>query len=251
MSRSWCLQSLRSAVPPSIGKYFTRFVTGSHDGVIGQVHIRFYSKTKVTRAICINCKNLKLQSRSQITQIWTSDKKTAKRKVTWGFPIFRMDKPSFFRGINVVIFYLVLSSFWRRRRWDLGTVVQTLGSAIYWINYYPPDKYKGDQLCYQLRENDLSSLVPRPVRATRITRGGLKPSAIGRIFLTSLTGDVKSKIKRTTGNEAEIYLLDSVIQRLNNWGLVKSDLYTWLPLRNVRQTMRELMLEINLQFSTC
>ena len=38
-------------------------------------------------------------------------------------------------------------------------------------------------------------------------------------FPTSLTGDVKSEIKRTTGNEAEIYLLDSVIQRLNNWGL--------------------------------
>ena len=107
-----------------------------------------------------------------------------------------------------------------------------------------------DQLCYQLRDKDLSSLVPRPVRATRITRGGLEPSAIGWIFPTSLTGDVKSEIKSTTGNEAEIYLLDSVIQRLNNWGLVKSDLYTWLPPRNVRQTMRELMLEINLQFST-
>ena len=80
MSQSWCLQSLRSAVPPSIGKYFTRFVTGSHHDVIGQVHIRFYCKTKVTRAICINCKNLKLQSRSQITQIMTSDNKTTKEK---------------------------------------------------------------------------------------------------------------------------------------------------------------------------
>ena len=110
MSQSWCLQSLRSAVPPSIGKYFTRFVTGSHHGVIGQVHIRFYCKTKVTRAICINCKNLKLQSRSQITQIMTSDNKTTKRKATWGFPIFRTDKPSVFRGFNVVIFYLVLRS---------------------------------------------------------------------------------------------------------------------------------------------
>ena len=26
--------------------------------------------------------------------------KTAKRKATWGFPIFRADKPSFFRGFN-------------------------------------------------------------------------------------------------------------------------------------------------------
>ena len=81
----------------------------------------------------------------------------------------------------------------------MGTVVQTLGSAIYWINYYPPDKYKGDQLCYQLRDKDLSSLVPRLVRAARVTRGGLEPSTIGRIFPTSLTGDVKSEIKRTTG----------------------------------------------------
>ena len=26
--------------------------------------------------------------------------KTAKRKAMWGFPIFRTDKPSFFRGFN-------------------------------------------------------------------------------------------------------------------------------------------------------
>ena len=45
----------------------------------------------------------------------------------------------------------------------------------------------------------LGSLVPRPVRAIRVTRGGLEPSAIargrpGRIFPTSLTGDVTSEI---------------------------------------------------------
>ena len=34
------------------------------------------------------------------------------------------------------------------------------------------------------------SLVPRPVRAIRVTRGGLEPSAIA----TSLTGDVTSEI---------------------------------------------------------
>ena len=38
------------------------------------------------------------------------------------------------------------------------------------------------------------SLVPRPVRAIRVTRGGLEPSAIARIFPTSLTGDVISEI---------------------------------------------------------
>ena len=38
------------------------------------------------------------------------------------------------------------------------------------------------------------SLVPRPVRAIRVTRGGLEQSAIARIFPTSLTGDVTSEI---------------------------------------------------------
>ena len=40
-----------------------------------------------------------------------------------------------------------------------------------------------------------TSLVPRPVRAIRVTRGGLEPSAIDRgIFPTGLTGDVTSEI---------------------------------------------------------
>ena len=38
------------------------------------------------------------------------------------------------------------------------------------------------------------SLVPRPGRAIRVTRGGLEPSAIARIFPTSLTGDIISEI---------------------------------------------------------
>ena len=44
------------------------------------------------------------------------------------------------------------------------------------------------------------SLVPRPVRAIRVTRGGMEPSAIAlevyprRIFPTSLTGDVTPEI---------------------------------------------------------
>ena len=38
------------------------------------------------------------------------------------------------------------------------------------------------------------SLVTRPVRAIRVTRGGLEPSAIAQIFPTSLTGDVTSEI---------------------------------------------------------
>ena len=40
------------------------------------------------------------------------------------------------------------------------------------------------------------SLVPRPVRAIRVTRGGLEQSAIARIFPTSLTGDVTSEIAK-------------------------------------------------------
>ena len=39
-----------------------------------------------------------------------------------------------------------------------------------------------------------TGLIPRPVRAIRVTRGGLEPSAIARIFPTSLTGDVVSEI---------------------------------------------------------
>ena len=40
-----------------------------------------------------------------------------------------------------------------------------------------------------------TSFVPRPVRAIRVTRGGLEPSANFRqFFLTSLTGDVTSEI---------------------------------------------------------
>ena len=40
------------------------------------------------------------------------------------------------------------------------------------------------------------SLVPRPVRAIRVTRGGLEASAIVQIFPTSLTGDVISEIPK-------------------------------------------------------
>ena len=47
-----------------------------------------------------------------------------------------------------------------------------------------------------------SNLLPRPVLAIRVTRGGLEPSAIeyAANFPTSLTGDVTSE--RKTGNEA-------------------------------------------------
>jgi len=42
---------------------------------------------------------------------------------------------------------------------------------------------------------DRASLVPRPVRAIRVTRGGLEPSAIARGVLGEcLTGDVTSEI---------------------------------------------------------
>ena len=40
-----------------------------------------------------------------------------------------------------------------------------------------------------------TSLVPRPVHASRVTRGGLEPSANFRQFFpTSLTGDLTSEI---------------------------------------------------------
>lgn len=58
--------------PPSLSteQYFTRFLTRDHDGLISQVHIRFYNSSNLAnRAICINCKILKLQSRSQITSL--------------------------------------------------------------------------------------------------------------------------------------------------------------------------------------
>ena len=54
----------------------------------------------------------------------------------------------------------------------------------------------------QLSEMDSLSLVLRPVRAIRVTRGGLEPSAIGEF--SRQTWQVKShpKSPRTTGNEA-------------------------------------------------
>ena len=38
---------------------------------------------------------------------------------------------------------------------DLAPVVQTLDSAIHWINHYPADKYYGNQLRYPA-DSDLS-----------------------------------------------------------------------------------------------
>ena len=38
----------------------------------------------------------------------------------------------------------------------LALVVQTLDSAIQWINHYPADKYQGNQLRYPL-DRDLST----------------------------------------------------------------------------------------------
>ena len=50
-------------------------------------------------------------------------------------------------------------------------------------------------------KTEFSNLVPRPVRAIRVTRGGLEPSVLGK--LTSLTVTSHPKSPRTTGNEAE------------------------------------------------
>ena len=55
----------------------------------------------------------------------------------------------------------------------------------------------------------IHSLVPRPVRAIRVTRGGLEPSAIGEFSRQAwqVTSAVTShpKSPRTTGNEAGGY----------------------------------------------
>ena len=50
------------------------------------------------------------------------------------------------------------------------------------------------------------SLVPRPVRAIRVTKGGLEPSAIARIFPTSLTCDVTSEIAEDDWERGCIFL---------------------------------------------
>lgn len=47
---------------------------------------------------------------------------------------------------------------------------------------------------------------PQPIRAMRVNKGGLEPSAIARIFPTSLIGDVTSKLaeddwERVLGSE--------------------------------------------------
>ena len=59
----------------------------------------------------------------------------------------------------------------------------------------------------ELSFSDRCSLVPRPVRAIRVTRGGLEPSAIAIFVLGEFSrqaGQVTShpKSPRTTGNEA-------------------------------------------------
>ena len=53
----------------------------------------------------------------------------------------------------------------------------------------------------------LLSLVPRPVRAIRVTRGGLEPSANPRrIFLTSLTGGFTSEIAEDDWERSCLFL---------------------------------------------
>ena len=47
-----------------------------------------------------------------------------------------------------------------------------------------------------------ASLVPRPVRAIRVTRGGLEPSAIGEFSRQAWQVTSHPKSPRTTGNEA-------------------------------------------------
>ena len=64
-----------------------------------------------------------------------------------------------------------------------------------------------------MRENlNYTTLVPRPVCAIRVTRGGLEPSAIARgrprrIFATSLTGDVTSEIAEDGWELGGIYII--------------------------------------------
>ena len=50
------------------------------------------------------------------------------------------------------------------------------------------------------------SLVPRPGRFIRVTKGGLQPSGIARIFPTSLTGDVTSEIAEDDSERGCIFL---------------------------------------------
>ena len=64
-------------------------------------------------------------------------------------------------------------------------------------SWFAPQKTPGLQATVTVRHKFSifwCSLVPRPVRAIRVTRGGLEQSAIARIFPTSLTGDVTSEI---------------------------------------------------------
>ena len=54
----------------------------------------------------------------------------------------------------------------------------------------------GHVICLLPKLWETTSLVPRPVRAIRVARGGLEPSAIAYYanFPTSLTGDVTSEL---------------------------------------------------------
>ena len=64
--------------------------------------------------------------------------------------------------------------------------------------------YLLDKLSISIRETNYVISCGKKIYP-EFTRGGMEPSAIGRLFPTSLTGDVKSEIKRTTGNEARRY----------------------------------------------
>ena len=57
------------------------------------------------------------------------------------------------------------------------------------------------------QETSAPSLVPRPVRAIRVTRGGLEPSAIGEFSRQALQVTSHPKSPRTTGNEAGVHPL--------------------------------------------
>ena len=76
-------------------------------------------------------------------------------------------------------------------------------------SWFAPQKTPGLQGTVTIRHKFSifwCSLVPRPVRAIRVTRGGLEPSAIARVLgeLSRQAWQVTShpKSPRTTGNEA-------------------------------------------------
>ena len=86
-----------------------------------------------------------------------------------------------------------------------------MGKILQILNIENRDLAHAQTFCTRVDQAQLHSLVPRPVRAIRVTGGGLEPSAIVLGEFSRQASQVTShpKSPRTTGNEAANYILSN------------------------------------------